>query len=192
MTSRKADPKRSTDAATPVLNAFVRNQIALRHFIARFMRNRSDVDEVAQEAFLQAFSVEKTGSVEQPKSLLFRIAKHLAVSRLRRKANQIVSYLEDSVDSNVLQTEDSPEDEVIARQTLAVHCEAVAALPPQCRQVYLLRKVHGLSHKEIAAHLGIAVSTVEKHLIKGGQDCSRYVKERTYNERDTGDQRRHG
>jgi RNA polymerase sigma factor (sigma-70 family) len=192
MTTRRAGPRRSTDAATAVLDAFIRNQIALRHFIGRFIRNSSDVDEIAQEAFLQAFSVEKTEAVEQPKSLLFRIAKHVAVSRLRRKANQIVSYLEDSVDSDVLQTEDSPEDEVSARQTLALHCEAVSALPPQCRQVYLLRKVHGLSHKEIAAQLGIAVSTVEKHLIKGGQDCSRYVKERAYNQRDTGDLRRHG
>ena len=59
-----------------------------------------------------------------------------------------------------------------------MHCEAVAELAPQCRQVYLLRKVHGLSHKEIAVHLGIAVSTVEKHLMKAIEQCERYVRER--------------
>ena len=61
---------------------------------------------------------------------------------------------------------------------LQVHCDAVATLSPQVRKAYLLRKVHGLSHKEIAAHEGIAVSTVEKHLMKATEVCERYVRER--------------
>jgi len=69
----------------------------------------------------------------------------------------------------------------LARETLGIHCEAVAGLPPQCRRVYLMRKVYGMSHKEIAGQLGIAVSTVEKHLIKGVKLCDRYVREKTNN-----------
>ena len=42
----------------------------------------------------------------------------------------------------------------------------VNQLPPKCRKVMLLRMLEGLSQKEIAARLGIAVSTVEKHLAK--------------------------
>jgi DNA-directed RNA polymerase specialized sigma24 family protein len=42
----------------------------------------------------------------------------------------------------------------------------------------MMRKVDGMSHKEIAGHLGIAVSTVEKHLIKGIAECDRYIRER--------------
>jgi RNA polymerase sigma factor (sigma-70 family) len=42
----------------------------------------------------------------------------------------------------------------------------VNQLPPKCRKVLLLRMLEGLSQKEIATRLGIAVSTVEKHLAK--------------------------
>jgi RNA polymerase sigma factor (sigma-70 family) len=164
--------------STPVYEAYARHESSLKRFIGRFFRNSPDIDDIAQEAFLRAYAVERNRPIEQPKSFLFRIAKHVALSQLARKARQITDYIEDSDYSSVIQVESSAEDEVSARQTLGLHCEAVAELAPQCRQVYLLRKVHGFSHKEIAEQLGIAVSTVEKHLMKAVEQCDRYVRER--------------
>jgi len=152
--------------------------LSLKRFIGRFLRNSPDIEDIAQEAFLRAYVVERNRHIEQPKSFLFRIAKHVALSQLARKARQITGYIEDSADSTVIQVVSSAEDEISARQILGLHCEAVAELSPQCRQAYLLRKVHGLSHKEIADELGIAVSTIEKHLIKAVEQCDRYVRER--------------
>ena len=143
------------------------------------MRSTSDIEDIAQEAFLRAYAVERSRPIEQPKSFLFRIAKHVALSQLSRKSRQITDYIEDFSDPEVIQSEISAEDEISARQVLALHCEAVAELTTQCRHVYLLRKVHGFSHKEIAKQLGIAVSTVEKHLMKAVEQCDRYVRERT-------------
>jgi RNA polymerase sigma factor (sigma-70 family) len=168
-----------SETRTEVYDAYVRHESSLKRFITRFMRGSPDIEDIAQEAFLRAYAVERDRPIEQPKSFLFRIAKHVALSQLTRKSRQITDYIEDSDDSEVIGTESSAEDETSARQILGLHCEAVATLPPQCRQVYLLRKVHGLSHKEIAAQLGIAVSTVEKHLIKAVEQCDRYVAERT-------------
>jgi RNA polymerase sigma-70 factor (ECF subfamily) len=162
-----------------VLQAYTSHKSSLKRFIGRFMRSSADIDDIAQEAFLRAYVVERSRPIEQPKSFLFRIAKHLALSQLTRKARQITDYMEDSEDSTVVWTECSAEDEISARQTLGLHCEAVAELAPQCREVYLLRKVHGLSHKEIAAQMGIAVSTVEKHLMKAVEQCERYIADRT-------------
>src|SRR5262245_53794 len=161
-----------------VYEAYLRHEESLKRFIGRFMCSRPDVDDIAQEAFLRAYTVERTRPIEQPKSFLFRIAKHLALSQLTRKSRQITDYIEDFQDSSVIQLEHSAEEEFSAHQMLGLHCEAVAELAPQCRQVYLLRKVHGFSHKEIAEHLGIAVSTVEKHLMKAIEQCDRYVRER--------------
>jgi RNA polymerase sigma factor (sigma-70 family) len=73
----------------------------------------------------------------------------------------------------------SPHDETGANQILGLHAEAVAELSPQRRRAYLLRKVHGFSHKEIASHLGIAVSTVEKLLMAAVAQCEQYVRQRT-------------
>ena len=167
------------ETSTSVHDAYTRNGPSLKRFISRFLRSPPDIEDIAQEAFLRAYAVERSRPIEQPKSFLFRIAKHLALSQLTRKSRQITDYIEDSTDPEVVQLENSAEEEVSARQILALHCEAVAELPPQCREAYLLRKVQGLSHKEIAAELGIAVSTVEKHLMKAVAQCDRYVRERT-------------
>jgi RNA polymerase sigma factor (sigma-70 family) len=175
--SGQADSQAQT--CTPVTEAYARHESSLKRFIARFMRSPPDIEDIAQEAYLRAYAVERNRPIEQPKSLLFHIAKHVALSQLTRKARQITDYIEDSDDSAVIQVENSAEDEISARQILGLHCEAVAELTPQCCQVYLLRKVHGFSHKEIAEQLGIAVSTVEKHLIKAVEQCDRYLRERS-------------
>jgi RNA polymerase sigma factor (sigma-70 family) len=43
---------------------------------------------------------------------------------------------------------------------------AIAELPPGCRRVLLLRVIERLSHQEIADRLGLARSSVEKHLLR--------------------------
>jgi len=162
-----------------VYDAYVKHQGPLKRFIGRFLRNSSDIEDVAQEAFLRAFTVERGRPIEQPKSFLFRIAKHLALNHLTRKARRITDFIADlEEEGTVMPLESSAEEEISAWQVLGVHCEAVAELSPQLRAAYVLRKVHGFSHQEIADRLGIAVSTVEKHLIKAMDRCERYVREK--------------
>jgi RNA polymerase sigma factor (sigma-70 family) len=178
MSRRSPDPTdRQAVIGTAVGQSYLRYGASLKRFIWRFLRNRLDVEDVAQEAFLRAYAVERNRPITQPKSFLFRIAKHVALSTLDRKARQITDYIEDVDHSAIACDDSSPEEELRAQQVLGLHCEAIAALRPQCRRAYLLRKVHGLSHKEIAEHLGLTVSTVEKHLIKALAHCERYVRE---------------
>jgi len=164
--------------STPILVAFEKHQLALKRFISRYLRNTQDIEDITQEAFLRAYKAEKTTEVLQPKSFLFRIAKNVAISELRSKSRKITDYIEDQEESSVLLNEWTTEDEVMAQQKLGIHCEAVASLTEKCRRVYLMRKVYGMSHKEIAARLGIAQSTVEKHLMNGVKICDDFVKNR--------------
>ena len=52
---------------------------------------------------------------------------------------------------------------------------AVNQLPPKCRNVFVLRMIDGLSQRAIGERLGIAVSTVEKHLAKGLRLCKESI-----------------
>ena len=94
---------------------------------------------------------------------------------MAKKSQQITDYIEDCHPSIVIENELAVENEVQARQTLGVYCEALGALPEKCRKVYLLRKVHGLSHQEIAECMNLSVSSVEKYLTKGVLHCKAYV-----------------
>lgn len=153
-----------------------------RGLIGRLLLGSSEFEGVAQQVSLQV-AAGANGSnhhpIAQPKSVFLRIAKRLALSQLTRKARQITEYIEDSGGSKVISGESAAEKDISTREMLGLHCEAVAELAPECRQVYLLRKVHGFSHQEIAAHLGIDVSSVRKHLIKAAEDCDHYVREKT-------------
>ena len=168
----------SSNQGANILGAFQLHQLSLKRFIGRYLNNAQDIEDVTQEAFLRAYKAEKTTCVQQPKSFLFRIAKNVAISQLRTKSRRITDYIEDQASDDVLISEWSTEDQVMAEQKLGIHCEAVAALPPKCRRVYLLRKVYGMSHKQIAEKLQISTSTVEKHLLKGVEACDRFIQAR--------------
>lgn len=161
---------------TPVSSAFQENSSLLKRFLSRFFADHQDVEDVAQEAFLRAYVAEQSKEIDQPKAYLFRIAKNVAMTKLTKKSRQISHLI--NLSSEAM---DSPEfsasagEEVEAMEILGSYCEAVAALPEKCREVFLLRKVHGLSHQEIADRMSLSISSVEKYLSKGVLDCRDYL-----------------
>lgn len=158
-----------------MLGAYEIHYGALKRFISRLISSRQDVDDVVQEAFLRAYSAESNKIIDQPKPYLFRVARNIALNQLRQKSRKPTDYLEDAESPNVLASEFTLEDEIMAQQKLGIHCAAVATLPPKCRKVYLMRKVYAMTYKEIADALEITVSTVETHLEKAFVRCDAYV-----------------
>ncbi len=175
---RKARDRRPLSAVTA---AFLENHDFLKRFLSRFFADRQDIEDVAQEAFLRAYVAEQMKEIEQPKAYLFRTAKNLAFTQLTKKSNKITDYLEESGASVVIECGPGADSEAEAEELLGLYCEAVAGLPDKCRQVFLLRKVHGLPHKEIAQRMSLSVSSVEKYLLRGILECSDFVQEREGN-----------
>jgi len=56
-------------------------------------------------------------------------------------------------------------------QRLDLLQRALAELPRLCRESFLLRKIDGLSHLEIAGQLGISRALVEKHIVNAMKHC---------------------
>ena len=181
MADYQQDPPATAAAHKPVesgvLGAYKTHVAALKRYVSRLISNRHDVEDVVQEAFMRAYDAEAGKSIDQPKSYLFRVAKNVALNQLRQKTRRPTDYLDDieTPDQDLLATEWTLEDNLIAQQALSIHCAAVASLPPKCRKVYLMRKVYGMSYKEIADTLEITVSTVETHMEKGFSRCADYV-----------------
>ena len=155
--------------------AFLVNHDFLKRFLARFFSDSQDIEDVAQEAYLRAYVAEQQKEIEQPKAYLFRIARNIALTELTKKSKKITDYLEESGASVVIEYGAAADSEVEAQESLGLYCEAVAALPEKCRQVFLLRKVHGLAHKEIAKRMSLSVSSVEKYLLRGILECQAFV-----------------
>ena len=177
--TRGSDPKtHERRPLSAVSAAFLENHVFLKQFLARFFSGRQDIEDVAQEAYLRAYVAEQQKDIEQPKAYLFRIARNLALTELTKKSRKITDYLEECGASVVIECGAAADSEVEAEESLGLYCEAVAALPEKCRQVFLLRKVHGLPHKEIAERMSLSVSSVEKYLLRGIVECKAFVQER--------------
>jgi RNA polymerase sigma-70 factor (ECF subfamily) len=183
MTEKKPGDKtdKRTGAARGLSAVFLQEQSSLKRFIAKFFSRPQDIEDVTQEAYLRAFGAERAGEyVRSPKSFLFRIAKNVALNELARKSRLLTVYIEDSVSQDVIGEGSSAEDRAMGQEKLTMFCRAVVTLPVQCRRAFLMRKVHGLSHKEISERLNISVSTVEKHVASGLLRCSAYLREGGY------------
>ncbi|GAC17838.1 RNA polymerase sigma factor [Paraglaciecola arctica] len=168
-----------------ILAEFRNNQLSLRNFIARYMVSSHDIEDVSQETFLRAYKVEKERKIDFPKAFLFRIAKNLMLSEFSRKTRKITDYIDDCDEFDAAFNTETLESDAMAQQKVGIYCEAVAALPAQCRRVIIMKKVYGMQNKEIARRLELSVSTVEKHLSKGIKQSNAIISQRYSGEKMT-------
>jgi RNA polymerase sigma-70 factor (ECF subfamily) len=158
--------------------AYVGIERSLKRFISRLGANASDVDDIAQEALLNAMRAEADRVIDNPKAYLYRVAHNLAVKTHSQKSREIIGYVEALGVAEAPCPAPSAERQIIDREQLAILCDALATLPPACRRVFIMRKVYGWSHKEISDKLGISTSTVEKHLATGLARCVTFMRSR--------------
>lgn len=168
----KGSRQNDESAVTP---AFVKNQSFLKRFLTRFLSSPQDIEDVVQESYLKALCAEKKHEISSPKAFLFRIARNEALKELQKKSRRITDYLDELDVPESATSETVVEDSSISRQRFGLFCESALEMPPRCRKAFLMCKVYGYSYKEIASHLDISVSGVEKHIARGLEICNAYI-----------------
>jgi len=147
----------------------------LRACLYRYVRNAADVDELLQETYTHLLTAGAATNREEIRSIrafALTVARNVALSWLRHRQVVPIELVADLEALELLDERGQVEEIVNTHQELALLTAAVASLPARCRQVFTLRKVYGLSQKEIAAELNISENTVEQHLAKGMRLCS--------------------
>jgi RNA polymerase sigma factor (sigma-70 family) len=138
----------------------------LRRYLARLTGNHSDAQEIAHDAYVRVYPAMQDKEIGRPQAFLYTTARHLALDRIRRRDRSPFWDVPAATGETSLSPAPGVESVVMAREEWGLMQQAVANLPPGCRQVLLLRTVERLSHEEIAARLGLARSSVEKHLMR--------------------------
>jgi RNA polymerase sigma-70 factor (ECF subfamily) len=156
----------------------------LRAFLARSLSHSDDVSDVVQETYVRllALSPERRSAVRTWRAFLFTTARNVAMDHLRRREVVSLDALPEINAADVVlrgSQERRPDEIVNLTQERLLLSRAIASLPKKCRQVLILRKIHGLSHKEIALRMGIAEHTVEKHVSHGVRLCAARLLEAT-------------
>lgn len=133
--------------------------------VARQVRDPSVAEDIVQDVFSRAISRGSVGSPVEDTRMLYASARNAAIDHLRhenRRRTLVAGLLPAQLHMLPIQPEKQLEDS----QTLSVLELALEELSPRCRDIFLLRRVHGLSNAEIARRHGISVSAVEKHIMR--------------------------
>ena len=139
----------------------------LMRFLRRNWRDEAELGDLRQEAYVRVYEAARRKRPSPVKPFLFSVARNLMIDRLRRKSVVPIETMPEADWLNVSDLEPAPEQRVAARQELQLMQAALNLLPPRCRQVVVLRRVHGFSQREVAQTMGIKEETVESQMVKG-------------------------
>lgn len=145
--------------------------------VMKMCARQDDVDDILQETFLRALSANEKSRIKSPQDYLFVVSRNLVLERLSRSSREIVMEINDAM-AGV--DEISADRKLHHRQKLEVLNEALHLLPEKKRRAILLRKFYGLSHNEIAKKMDVSVSSVEKYIAGGIQQCKRIMSSKGY------------
>lgn len=137
---------------------------AFRH-AARVLGDRSEAEDVAQEAMLRLWKAAadwRADGAAQPSTWLHKVVANLAIDRLRRSGRAVGMGDDDFADSAP-----GPEAKLQEAGRMSALDAALADLPERQRQAVVLRHIEGLSNPEIAEVLGVGVEAVESLTARG-------------------------
>jgi RNA polymerase sigma-70 factor (ECF subfamily) len=143
------------------------HEAALRSWLGSKRLNGIEIDDIVQETYTRLISVASVDHIVQPRAYTFQTAHSVLVSQLRRSKVVALTTVSDVEMLGIAADEPSPEHHVADREEFERLGRAIATLPRQTQAVFRLRRVEGLSQREVAGQLGIAESTVEKHMSRG-------------------------
>lgn len=148
------------------LRSILPHEPSLRAWLSRRRLPGLEVDDVIQETYSLLAARATFDDILHPKAYLFQMARSLVVRHLRRSKIVAFHALEDIGEDLPFDEGPSPEQFTLDRDALRRLAGAIAALPPQAQRALILRRVHELSQRDIAAAMGLSENTVEKHIAR--------------------------
>jgi len=145
-------------------------QQALPHLNAAYnlarglTRNEQDAEDVVQEAYLRAFRFFSAFRGGDPRAWLMRIVRNTCYTWLHvNRPLQVAKEFEENL-SPPDSCAPNPEEAVLQNDNGILLRKALEKLPPNFREVLILRELEGMSYKEISDITGMPAGTVMSSL----------------------------
>jgi RNA polymerase sigma-70 factor (ECF subfamily) len=158
----------SEDRCLWLANQIVPHEPALRDWLGRLTGLGADqIDDLVQETYAILATRADVSSIHNPRAYAFQVARSILLQQVRRARIVTIGALADLEHLEEAADQPSPEQHAIARDEYSRVACAIAEMPTQTRRAFQLRRVDGLSQREIASQLGLSENTVEKHIMRG-------------------------
>lgn len=144
---------------------FKRYRRSLLWYLSRFVPNRADAEEVAQEAFVRLLGAENLETdAGRGRNYLFATATNLARDNYRRRAAR-AEGAHVALEELQIETDEPPPERVIdAERGKAIVDSALRDLEPRPREAFLLYMREEMTYERIALRLGVSKKTIERDI----------------------------
>jgi len=159
-----------------ITSTFVDISKQLKRFVSRIVQP-DDVEDIVQETFIKSYEADLKQDIQFTRSYMLKTAKHLALNHIAKWDNKFNDSLEHDNELPVLLKSMQLEDEYTSKERFLLFCRATEQLSSSIRKCFILKKVYGMSQKEIAEQMQLSQSTVEKHIAKGLLQTMLYMRE---------------
>lgn len=154
-----------------LVSALVHHYDELVDHLRHRFGDKSFAREVVQDVCVRLLEQPPPEPVQKPYPFLRRVSLHAAIDRYRgeqvRRAHiESVAQLPERAEEG-----SSAERQLAARRELDALVAIVDNLPPRCRDVFVMHKIHEVPQAEVARRLGISRQMVEKHLQRAMAVC---------------------
>ncbi len=132
-------------------------------FADSYLHDTREAEGIAQEVFMKIWETRET--VDETRSFgnyVFVIAKHLILNRIRKQKSER-RYIEQEL-SFAETGANKTEHQVLFNELKEIIDQAINAMPPRRKEVFILSRQKGMSHGAIAKKLDISVKTVEAQI----------------------------
>ncbi len=151
--------------------------------LARWLTgNHEEAEDVVQEAYLHAFKSFDAYRGGNSRSWLFRIVRNAFYDSLRHKQHQRLAPLPEGRTEDVTDPSPSPDVGLLQKADAELLNQAIAALPVEYREVFVMRDLEDCSYKEIADVAGVPLGTVMSRLARAREQVRKYLFDRLQKE----------
>ncbi len=149
-------------------------QRKILRLLSRFVRDPSEVEDVAQEAFIKAYrALPQFRGDSAFYTWLYRIAINTAKNHLvasgRRPSSPSEYENEDGEtfdETDNLSDINTPESMLASREIAETVNQAIEALPEELRTAIVLREIEGMSYEDIAQSMECPIGTVRSRIFR--------------------------
>lgn len=162
-----------TDKST-LTDTFLKYRTRLMRAVSAIV-SPDDIEDIVQEAFIKSYEAQLNQEIRYERTYMLKTARNLALNHVTKASAQLNQSMEsmDHLPQELVGY--SLEKNVESKERFIHFCRATDTLSPDVKRVFLLKKVYGMSQRDIADLVGISESTVEKHVAKGLMLCARYL-----------------
>lgn len=145
---------------------FIKHAKNLQGLLTRKVRDPQLAADLVQDSFLRLAEQQRHEQIDNAQAYLYRTAHNLMVDHVRQQQRRKTDLVPHEALESIVEERPALDEQAAREQHLRRLQAILGELPERTQQVFRLNRLEGMTHAEVAHHLGISDSSVQKHLAK--------------------------